>query len=289
MNTRFKAPLDGCLEQSMQAFFAEQGFLVLENWASAEDCTELIQRAEELVAEFDPGEVKTVFSTRDQGHKAAEYFQTSGDKIRFFFEEDAFDQYGNLTRPKQLAINKIGHALHDLDPVFERFSRQPKLAALARSLGLQKPLLLQSMYIFKQPFIGGEVNCHQDSTFLYTEPLSCIGFWFALQDATRDNGCLWAVPGRHALRQRFRYRDYWGGELVMETLDSTPLPSDQAVPLEAPMGTLVVLDGLLPHFSGANRSPYSRHAYTLHLINGVCQYPADNWLRRNSEMPLRGF
>ena len=121
---------------------------------------------------------------------------------------------------------------------------------------------------------------------MYTTPQSCIGFWFALQDATRENGCLWAIPGRHALRQRFHYQ---ADELVMDTLDATPLPLAQAVPLEAPAGTLVLLDGLLPHFSGANQSPYSRHAYTLHLIDGACEYSADNWLQRASELPLRGF
>ena len=40
------------------------------------------------------------------------------------------------------------------------------------------------MYIFKQPKIGGEVVCHQDSTFLYTEPESAVGFWVAIEDAT---------------------------------------------------------------------------------------------------------
>lgn len=38
---------------------------------------------------------------------------------------------------------------------------------------------------------------HQDSTFLYTEPLSATGFWFALEDCTNENGCLWFVPGSH--------------------------------------------------------------------------------------------
>jgi phytanoyl-CoA hydroxylase len=59
--------------------------------------------------------------------------------------------------------------------------------------------------------------------------------------------------------------------------------------LEAKRGTLVALHGLLPHYSGANRSVRSRHAYTLHVIDGACRYPADNWLRRGPEMPLRGF
>jgi phytanoyl-CoA hydroxylase len=75
----------------------------------------------------------------------------------------------------------------------------------------------------------------------------------------------------------------------MITLDPAPLPADGLVPLEAAKGTLVVLHGRLPHRSGANLSERSRHAYTLHLIDGTCRYPADNWLRRAPDMPLRGF
>src|SRR3546814_9704293 len=132
---------------------------------------------------------------REQVHGRDRYFQESGNKIRFFFEEEAFDAGGRLRQDKLLSINKFGHAQHDLDPVFARFSRLPQLAALAASLGLAQPLLLQSMYIFKQPHIGGEVGWHQDSTFLYTDPLSVVGLWFALEDATLENGCLWALTG----------------------------------------------------------------------------------------------
>jgi ectoine hydroxylase-related dioxygenase (phytanoyl-CoA dioxygenase family) len=38
---------------------------------------------------------------------------------------------------------------------------------------------------------------HQDSTFLYTDPPSCVGLWLALEDATRANGCLWGLKGIH--------------------------------------------------------------------------------------------
>jgi len=40
-------------------------------------------------------------------------------------------------------------ALHDLDPLFDKFSRQPAFARLAEILGYKKPLVLQSMIIFK--------------------------------------------------------------------------------------------------------------------------------------------
>jgi phytanoyl-CoA dioxygenase PhyH len=102
-----------------------------------------------------------------------------------------------LKYEKEKSINKIGHALHDLDPVFERFSRSQKIKDVATAIGIKNPLLLQSMYIFKQPDIGGEVTCHQDSTSLYTDPIDIVGLWFALEDATIENGCLWAIPGGH--------------------------------------------------------------------------------------------
>ena len=75
------------------------------------------------------------------------------------------------------------------------------------------------MYIFKQPSIGGEVTCHQDSTFLYTDPMSCVGFWFALEDATLENGCLWAEPGGHRGPLRKLFRRAPGGGTEFETLE----------------------------------------------------------------------
>ena len=69
-----------------------------------------------------------------------------------------------------------------------------------------EPRLLQSMLIFKHAGIGGEVVSHQDATFLYTEPMTVMGLWFALEDATIENGCLFAQPGGHRgpLRRLFR-------------------------------------------------------------------------------------
>jgi len=257
------------------AAYDRDGFLVLPDFISSADCDALQARAAELVAGWDRRE-GAVFSTRDQGHARDLYFRESGAAIRFFCEEDA---------PAHL--NKIGHALHDLDPVFDRVSRRPRLAGLAAALGLARPLLLQSMYLFKQPRVGGEVGWHQDATYLRTEPASVTGFWIALDDADRDNGCLLALAGGHRgpLRQWFGYRD---GELATRTLDATPWPASEPVALEARRGSLVVLHGRLPHASAPNRSVRPRHAYALHVIDGNTTYTADNWLQR-PDLPLRGF
>lgn len=256
--------------------YRRQGFAVLPRFKSPDEIRKVRARAEAIVDAFDPSDAG-IFSTRDQARKSDAYFLESGDKIRCFLEEDG------------LSVNKIGHAMHDLDPVFDAFSRDARLAEITAALGIARPLLYQSMYIFKQPRIGGEVRWHQDASFFYTEPLSVTAFWFALEDARRENGCLWVQPGGHEtpLRQRFCVRD---GATELETIDATPWPQEaQAEPLEVESGTLVVFNGLLPHYSAPNRSEKSRHAFTLHVVDGAAAYAPDNWLQRGMDFPARGF
>ena len=201
-----------------------------------------------------------------------------------------FNPDGTLKQSKEQSINKIGHALHDLDSVFDQFSRTTDIEQLIRDLGFDDPLLLQSMYIFKQPRIGGEVTCHQDATFLHTEPLRVLGLWFALEDATIENGCLWAISGGHKLGLKSRFMRAEDVGTRFEVSDCSPWPEEKLAPLEVKKGTLIVLHPLLPHLSRENRSAKSRHAYTLHVIDASVKYPKSNWLQREvNMMPARGF
>src|SRR5215207_890462 len=129
--------------------YERDGFFVIEDFISRETCAAVRKHAEELVSAFEPRDVFSIFSTREQTRTTDDYFLESGDKIRFFFEEDAFTSDGKLRQSKARSINKVGHALHDLDAVFNRFSRTAELAGLIRDVGFVRPLLLQSMYIFK--------------------------------------------------------------------------------------------------------------------------------------------
>jgi len=287
--TSFAAPEDGRLTSDMIESFRRDGVIVLQGFVSESACRQLREQTLRLIDEFDPGSVRSIFSAMEQTQLGDAYFEESGDKIRFFFEQDAFDDDGNLKQSKEDSLNKMGHAMHDLDPVFDAFSRTPALAAIVDSLGYDDPVLLQSMYIFKPPRIGGEVYCHQDSTFLYTEPESCIGFWFALEDATTENGCMHFIPGGHkGPLKELHYRDS-NGKMTFKTLDETLWPEGATVPAEAKAGTLVIFDGRAPHMSGPNLSDKSRHAYTLHVIDRNSHYPVENWLQRGTNLPLRGF
>ncbi|MFN8249468.1 MAG: phytanoyl-CoA dioxygenase family protein [Ferruginibacter sp.] len=273
---------------SRSAQFRRDGFLVLEGFNTPEACDALMQRGQELAADFDFNGHGSVFQTSEQSKTTDDYFLDSGDKISFFFEKDAFDNSGKLKGDLFHSLNKIGHALHDLDPVFDAFSRSPQMKALAADLELNNWLIIQSMLIFKHARIGGVVDIHQDSTFLFTEPDSCIGFWFALEDAYKENGCLWAKPGGHQCKLHARFQRKIGGGTEMIHLNNEAYDTEGMIPLEVKKGTCIVLHGLLPHYSLPNSSGKSRQAYAIHTIDKKTVYPETNWLQRDMKK-LRGF
>lgn len=268
--------------------FNSDGYLLIKDFCSANQCDELMKRGKELSQNFNFAGHTSIFQTKEQTRISDDYFLNSGGKISYFFEPDAFNENYDFKNNVFHSLNKIGHALHDLDPVFEKFSHSEQLKNLSKELKLQNYVIIQSMLILKHAKIGGVVDIHQDATFLYTEPSSCIGFWFALEDATINNGCLWAKPGGHktTLRSWFKRKSEGGTE--MHIFDKTPLTTDGMIPLEVKKGTCIVLHGLLPHYSLPNKSKKSRQAYSLHIINNRAKYSSNNWLQRDMTQ-LRGF
>jgi phytanoyl-CoA hydroxylase len=255
-------------------YFNKNGYAHLPNFISSKDCEHLILRMRELTERNCQNDRLHCFETGDQ-QTGDEFFLSSASKISFFFDKNALNEK-NL-KSNFHALNKVGHALHKLCPLYRKFSHQERFYTLLKSLGLQKPLLVQSMFIFKQPQFGDEVPMHQDSSFLYTEPNSVLGFWFALEDANEENGCLWVLPGGHQgkLKNRF-YKSK--NTLGFREAQHVDWPKKAFRPLPAKRGDMIILHGFIPHFSEKNKSNISRYAYTLHFIDKKSYYPKSNWL-----------
>ncbi len=271
--------------------YHQQGYLVIESLLPVKTCDVLKSHMGDLLQSFDPTTVRSVFTTNEQVRHTDQYFMDSADKVSFFFEEEAFDAQGELRQSLELSINKVGHGLHSQDALFKAFSLDAVWSRVLQQLGMAQPAAVQSMYIFKQPSIGGEVNCHQDSTFLFTQPMSVIGLWFAIEEATLENGCLWGIPGGHkiGLLKRFERCAPDAIETKMVTIKEHQWDNSELVALPVPKGSLVILNGEFPHLSYANRSSQSRHAYAIHAVDQACHYPQENWLQLSNQQHLVPF
>ena len=271
------------LTESQVNEYVSNGYLVLPDFVADDTILGMKARADEIVRDFNP-ETISIFSTKDQATKTDDYFLASSDKVCCFFEQGAFDEEGALQKPKEMSINKIGHALHDLVPEFRDWTRSDKVQAILRCLKYKMPLPVQSMYIFKQPGIGGEVRPHQDSTFLATDPDSVIGLWIALEDATLENGCLWACAGSHVDGTHVRF--VRSGNTVSFQGEMPEIDKRNCTPIVVRKGTLVLLHGSVIHYSEENLSGKSRHAFSVHIVEGTNCYLETNWLQRSPSFPF---
>lgn len=298
----FEFPVDGQLTQQMQDYYEKNGFIILDNYLTPEECDSLSAETDKLIREFNPtDETTAIFAARnDAAENRGKYFEDSVDKISFFFEEKAFKD-GVLVVDKMDAINKLGHAVGECDPEFYEVTFRDSVRTVAELLGVSDPRLNQSMIICKPKHIGGEVSPHQDSTFLYTNPNTTLAFWMPLENATTQNGCLWAIPGSHEWDLLTRYvKNPSGSGFITQDMQGNPLkdaeitelynthwPEQDFVALPMNKGSVIIFPGTLVHKSGANLSDNSRKAYTFHLISGESDYPADNWLQRPEFASIR--
>lgn len=272
-----------------QQFYKNNGYLVLPNFIPLSLIDSLKSRTSTLIKDFEPSQSLSFFETNS--NRGLDFLET-GDKIHFFFEPDAIDPVKKVLKvQKEHAFNKMGHAMHDLDPVFKQFSYRKEFMEILKGVGYKRPNLCQSMYIFKSPKIGQEVAPHTDNTYLITSPLSCIGLWVALDNATLSNGCLWGVPGSHKRKTThfMRRNPEATGTLFNET-DPLKLKSyeiENGVPLEVEKGSVVLLHGDFVHYSKGNVSLDKRHAYTMHFVESEdAVWDKGNWLQRGKDVPF---
>lgn len=279
--------LDAVAEQ-----FRERGYATVADFLSRDEVEQLLDEMTSIAESANDEQETSVFATGEK-QTGDDYFINSGDKIRFFYEKDAFGPDGQLLRSKSCSLNKVGHALHWLNGAFRRVTFGARMQELVqRVTDFQVPVVPQSMFIYKNPGIGGEVVPHQDASFLYTTPrIQLLGVWIALEDATLENGCLWFLPGSHRdsdgqPTRRF-VRNPSGQPALVFTNPVTEYEHDDFVAAPVTKGTLVLIHGLVVHKSEPNRSTRPRPAYTFHVIESKdTTWAPDNWLQPSAQLPF---
>jgi phytanoyl-CoA hydroxylase len=303
-------------------YFDRYGFLHIPQFASTEEIRAMKHQMASLIQDWDPAEKTLAFSTEiiegnQQVQGSDDYFLESASRVHFFAETNALQENGSLKQEyvmkKLNALNKSGHAMHIIEGAFRDYTLSDKVKSLVAELGWKDPIVPQSMYICKNPKIGGTVHSHQDSTFLFTEPRqSCLGLWLALDDATLMNGCLWVRPTSHKEPLRRQYKrnelhftgrvieersnvakgDLSQPKMIFEVLDPNGvdweggLPKDLLetgfIPIECKAGDLLAFCGTLDHLSLPNHSDEQRHTFQLHLVEGPyagVSWSTSNWLQ----------
>ncbi|CAM9011797.1 unnamed protein product [Wickerhamomyces anomalus] len=233
--------------------FDKEGCICIPDYLSEEDISKLLNYTHKLIDEFDTSSHPlTKFTTGDndnEGHVGDDYFLNSSDKISFFMEPGAFNERNELTKPKDKAINKIGHGLH-LDPR-----------------------------------LVGKFQVTKMELFLFTKPQSAIGFWIALEDCDENNGCLSYLPGSHKLvpiRKRFVKKEGGGTGFIYfneEQRDEYDNDEKDYVKIKCRKGSLILIHNSVLHRSNLNFSDSSRYAYAFHVIDGAAEYDELNWLQ----------
>lgn len=273
--------------------YRDRGFVTLDRFLNAEtlkavhtDLLRLETRAREELASLWNGQKVTFFTRGDSSESfvVTPYFQASADAVHIFFEEIE----------GQLVLNRLGHGLHLQDGFAELIYENRPLHELLRALGYRRPICLLSVYIPKWPRgLGSEVKPHQESTFAHTEPLSACVLWIALDDATRENACMYGLPGSQALPLKALSKvDHVGKRREYETISQTHIPEFRVgegpyVPLEVGAGDAILFHGNFVHCSPANTSHRPRRALSFQFIETEgTTFSAFNWIRRRNDRAL---
>lgn len=197
------------------------------------------------------------------------------EEIEVFFENYKTQGYETFDGHKaedvdinKLQLRAIHPHVHCEEPL--NWALNPKVAEVLAELFECPPLLVQTMYYFKPPGACGQ-GMHQDDFYLLTRPHHCMAAWTAIDDADRENGCLYMVPGSH--KGMLKCPDGASPEnSFKEGVLSLAESTQKAVPLEVKRGQTAFFGGAIIHGSSANRSKTrSRRSFIGHYCDTITE------------------
>jgi ectoine hydroxylase-related dioxygenase (phytanoyl-CoA dioxygenase family) len=136
---------------------------------------------------------------------------------------------------------------------------------------------------------GGVVAWHQDySYWTRTQPMAHLTCWIGLDDSTRDNGCLYYVPGSH----RWELLPITGLAGDMDAIQTVLTPQQRAqfrpVAIELKKGEASFHHPLLVHGSYENRTDRPRRAAVINAFRDGVRSDLDRPLLKGVDVIPQG-
>jgi phytanoyl-CoA hydroxylase len=224
--------------------YREQGYLVVADLYTPEECDALCRHARDVVE----GRVPLAVGDRVWIEPAAE-------------EQELVDETNRWDY-----LFKIGHHMYKTDAVFRELACHPRVVAVLRELIGPNVKCVQTMYLDKPRGLGVGQPYHQDSHYLRTDPETLLAVWVALDDADTENGCLHVIP-RSQNEPVYPHEtpvDPAQRKIYVE-VHSARTRAEVAVPL--PRGSGVFFPGRMLHRSGNNLTDRKRRAFVAHYAS----------------------
>ena len=184
----------------------------------------------------------------------------------------------NDIRPDFIALPHVpqdtGLALELAREFFDYVTYPPLLDLVEQVIG--GDIIMWASSVFCKPAERGlEVPWHQDGQYWPIRPQATVTVWIALDDVTRDNGCMRVIPGSHRMGE-FSHEVSDREDLVLNNVMNDPridLNTAHDVVLKA--GQISLHDVGLVHGSQANTSGARRAGFAIRYMPATSHYDRD--------------
>ena len=179
-------------------------------------------------------------------------------------------------RRGELKIDHPGDGIRKLEGLIEHDDLFQQLGLHANIIGIIEQILGPDLKMFrnallvKPPQVGSAKGMHQDSPYWSIAPMDLCSCWFALNDATTENGCMAVIPGGHKLGHLPHVH-------VQDDFIIEEQHYDAASMVLAPMksGSGLFFHSLIPHYTAPNVSKTWRRAIALSYMRSSSTFTGE--------------
>ncbi len=166
-------------------------------------------------------------------------------------------------------IRKL-EGLVEEDDLFQQLGLNQVIVGITEQILGPDLKMFRNALMVKPPKVGSQKGMHQDSPYWPIEPMALCSCWFALDDATEENGCMGVLSGWHkkAPLPHTKVTDDF-------LIDDKYYDFNQMVMAPVRAGGGLIFHSLTPHYTAPNRSDKPRRAIALSYMSSKSRYSKD--------------